>query len=112
VDETMNIHYSEEADVLTVEDETYEGFDHSLELGDLMIDLDTDGGCLGLVIEGASDRTGLDPSTLATVEQVDVTVDGDDEAPRITAVLHHEDGRTTVKGGRREEGNRVKGRDV
>lgn len=108
----MNINYSKEADVLTAEDDTYEGFDHSVDVGDMTVDLDTEDGCLGLIINEIGERTGLKPTTLETVEDIDVTVDGDGEALRITAVLHHDEGQTTVTGGRRETTDQVKGRDV
>ncbi len=108
----MLITYSDEADVLTAEDGEYADFDRSVELGDLSVDLDSEDGCLGLIIKDAGERTGLRPAILETVEEVDVTVDGDGEALRITAVLHHEEGTTTVTGGRREKTDQVKGRDV
>lgn len=108
----MKITYTEEADVLTAEDEEYADFDRSLELGEMTIDLDTDDECLGLIVTDIGERTGLEPAVLKTIDELEVTVDGEGEALRITAVLHHDDGTTTVTGGRREKTQQVQGSDV
>lgn len=108
----MKITYNEEADVLTVEDEEYRDYDRSVELGDMSIDLASDGSPLGLVIENVAERTGLSPDQLRTVETVDITVDGEGEALRITATLHHDGDETTITGGRRKAEERVRGTDV
>lgn len=82
----MRITYSEPADVLTVEDETFEGYDRTVELEGMTADLSKNDTCLGLQIREATDRLGLTAADLQDVDTVDVEVATDDGL-QITATV-------------------------
>lgn len=79
----VTVEYNEELDILTVQQEEYEQFDRSIELGGYVLDLDRDSEFLGLEIIDASQNTPLDRDDLTNINNVDVTLVKTDEYIRI-----------------------------
>ncbi|MDY6770324.1 MAG: hypothetical protein SV186_00025 [Candidatus Nanohaloarchaea archaeon] len=107
----MRITYNETADVLTLEDEAYEGYDRSVDLGTMAVDLDGDDGVLGLQVYDASERLTVEQEELEEVDSVDVTVDGAGDAIEVTATVHIGDKQVSVSAGHAGEPGKVEGRD-
>jgi uncharacterized protein YuzE len=53
------VEYNEELDILVVEEESYEDYEESQELGGYVLDLDSKDEFLGLEITDASQKTAL-----------------------------------------------------
>lgn len=83
----MKITYSEPADVLTLEDEEYDGYNRSIEIEEMTADLADDNTCLGLQIYNAQKQLSLTPEELKQIEKADIDVQTD-PGLRITATLY------------------------
>lgn len=83
----VEINYNKELDILTVEEQDYEEFERSLELGGFVLDLDQEDKFLGLEIIDASQKTPLDPSELERISDVEVNLEKNEDFIRIEIVL-------------------------
>ncbi len=92
----IQAHYNDDIDVLVIEEEEYEDFDQSLELGGFVLDLDTDGDFLGLEIIDATQKLPLTAEDLDSIDEVNVTVDQDENLLRIQIELVIDGQRSTI----------------
>lgn len=70
----VTIEYNEELDILLVQEEQYEDFAQSVELGGYVLDLNSEQEFLGLEIIDASQNTPLDGNDLNNINDADVNL--------------------------------------
>lgn len=83
----ISANYNDELDILVIDEDEYEDFEESLELGGFVLDLDSEGEFLGLEVIDASQKISLSRDELNKINDVEVNFEKNEEVIRIEVIL-------------------------
>ncbi|MFB6213867.1 MAG: hypothetical protein ABEJ07_04880 [Candidatus Nanohaloarchaea archaeon] len=81
------VEYKSELDILVVEEEDYEDLERNVELDGFVLDLDSDGGFLGLEIVDVSQKVPLSREELERIEDAEVRFESGEDYIAVQIVL-------------------------
>lgn len=88
--------YNRKEDILVFEHRKYDNYDRSIEVANFVVDLDKEGGFLGLEIINASKRLPMTKEELESIEKVETRIFEDEEDKMATIWIYREDEKTSL----------------
>ncbi|MFB6099706.1 MAG: hypothetical protein ABEK16_00400 [Candidatus Nanohalobium sp.] len=90
------VEYNRELDILIVEEDDYEDYGESQELGGFVLDLDSDSEFLGLEIIDASQKTPLTREELQDIQEAEVELEKQEDYIRINVTVTLNTGKSVI----------------
>ena len=92
----MKFNYNSDLDILTVEEEDYDGYSGSTELANFVIDFDESGDILGVEIIDASEALPLEKDELKDISQVSCSVERTEEYLKVSVEIYIDGSKNVV----------------
>jgi len=90
-----NFEYHRKDDIAVFEAGSYDNYERSVDVANFIVDLSEDGGFLGLEVIGASETLPLTKEQLSEVEEVEITVQ-EDENMMVSIIMKQEGEQTSL----------------
>ena len=96
INQMVNFKYKEGVDILVVEEDEYSSFGRSIELGGIVLDINKEGGFLGVEIIDASEKTPLTREDLKNIDNAEIRYTKDEEKIKVELDLTIQGRKNTI----------------